>query len=605
VRSSPSRSNERVPHTVTGPVQAPHERHAAAREAWLSALAVGGLVLAHWWAMHGSLTNPWGDYGAWLHAVERYAGGETPYVDYYWMYPPLSMWLFGGVARVLGPGLGVIWGVSGLVYAAIFVTWWWYCRQWTRPPWRIPVLVAGCLLAMGLANILSVPLPLGMYSPAMPLAGLLLLVAATSATAALVEGSQAAAVALGACAALGLFAKQDAWLPMAAVLVAVGYALWVGRGPRFVVPLAAGFLLVLAVETAALVHQVGWHRISWAFWTPGLTRVVGRGGFSWERGVMHLEALSLWGVVLSLAVEVAVPGRGRRTLAVCGLVALTLALIHIAMEGSVREFADRLDWFAIPPELPLMVLVMVVALPALRPDGRWPALAALLLLSTAARARRQFEMVDWYHPLLELPLYTAVLQGLWSRPARPPRRALSLVVAVMVVLGVWSYWTLARGPLTRRGPIADPVSVAVRGRTLTVPRQTAATLGWLRQTLDSADPSGRRPLLASGQTAAFNYWVARPSLASPMLGFRFSHVPPDSIVDRALRRHARPFLLDVRIVERLSEPTGGLWHNSWELPRGPSSLATDRPFFERLLVGCSRLSQLGGAQPRYVLYDCP
>lgn len=62
-------------------------------------LALGAFFsVAHW----TRLNSLWGDPARWLFEAGRAAGGEAPYRDFMWQFPPLSVWLMSGVFRLFG-----------------------------------------------------------------------------------------------------------------------------------------------------------------------------------------------------------------------------------------------------------------------------------------------------------------------------------------------------------------------------------------------------------------------------------------------------------------------------------------------------------------------
>jgi len=146
------------------------------RWSYIKALGIAlTIALLHSIAAWGHVGALGGDTMRWLHEVERYAGGERVYLDFIWIFPPLAMWLFGGVARVFGPDLIVIWLLSTLVFLAVVIVFVTYASRMVDRdvlPW---VVGAGLTLAIALAHNLSSPLPVGMYIPAAPVGALLLL----------------------------------------------------------------------------------------------------------------------------------------------------------------------------------------------------------------------------------------------------------------------------------------------------------------------------------------------------------------------------------------------------------------------------------------------
>jgi hypothetical protein len=62
------------------------------------------LILFFVWLVSVALThdiveNPFYDFACYLHAAERFATGQVPYLDYQWIYPPLTVWTNGFIMR--------------------------------------------------------------------------------------------------------------------------------------------------------------------------------------------------------------------------------------------------------------------------------------------------------------------------------------------------------------------------------------------------------------------------------------------------------------------------------------------------------------------------
>lgn len=56
-------------------------------------------MVAHTALVWGYTGTCWGDYGMWLHQVERVAQGDALYRDVYVSTPPLAFRMLGGAAR--------------------------------------------------------------------------------------------------------------------------------------------------------------------------------------------------------------------------------------------------------------------------------------------------------------------------------------------------------------------------------------------------------------------------------------------------------------------------------------------------------------------------
>jgi hypothetical protein len=68
----------------------------------LAALFLAGAIVSGVTALHGIQPN---DEGLMLQAVERIAGGQVPYGDFWWFYPPGQPYLLAGLRELAGPSL--------------------------------------------------------------------------------------------------------------------------------------------------------------------------------------------------------------------------------------------------------------------------------------------------------------------------------------------------------------------------------------------------------------------------------------------------------------------------------------------------------------------
>src|ERR1700730_10764581 len=128
-----------------------------ASEAWWILLA---LSLAYSAVAWGHIISISGDVSIWLHQVERFAHGEAPYRDYYWEYPPMAMWLLGGITKLLGPKLQVIWTATALIFLLICYGYYRYVSALLRKDLVLPVLLAGFFLSIPYAQMDRAPLPI-------------------------------------------------------------------------------------------------------------------------------------------------------------------------------------------------------------------------------------------------------------------------------------------------------------------------------------------------------------------------------------------------------------------------------------------------------------
>lgn len=95
VDSPTSSALERAPHD-------PAARTTPLRRVGPDVLIALLLLTLHTIAVWSHISTFWGDIGRWSHEVERLALGELPYRDFQWHYPPLGLWVEGGLAALIG-----------------------------------------------------------------------------------------------------------------------------------------------------------------------------------------------------------------------------------------------------------------------------------------------------------------------------------------------------------------------------------------------------------------------------------------------------------------------------------------------------------------------
>src|SRR5262249_45987068 len=143
-----------------------------------------------------------------------------------------------------------------------------------------------------------------------------------------------------------------------------------------------------------------------------------------------------------------------------------------------------------------------------------------------------------YHFLLELPLYASAVEFFVGEKAR---RATTLAVLGLALIGANVQWRFGVGPLSREGP---------RGVTLT-PRGPVHWDPWnaqefeaVRELLDRLDPSGKRSVFQfGGHNGAVNYFLKRPTPTPITEGFLYAVVNPDSAVTALLKAVPPLFLI--------------------------------------------------------------
>ena len=81
-------------------------------------LAIAGepdAVRRNLWITWSFISVFYGDYGLWMHEVDRVASGQVPYRDFSWEYPPLALMLDALAARWFSDNIAVLFTLSAIV----------------------------------------------------------------------------------------------------------------------------------------------------------------------------------------------------------------------------------------------------------------------------------------------------------------------------------------------------------------------------------------------------------------------------------------------------------------------------------------------------------
>jgi hypothetical protein len=268
------------------------------------------------------------------------------------------------------------------------------------------------------------------------------------------------------------------------------------------------------------------------------------------------------------------------------------------MVGSTQSDAALLEraasWLKLSLQLHLFPVLAPVTL-VVTIARRWNRLAetqlrtkVLLLagLCVTARARRLFAHVEWYHFLLELPLYVAAAPLLLaSADTEKLRKGLKLALVASLCVAAYSYRYFGVGPLTR---VTNWDRLATPRGTIRVRPENAANYQALRHTIDSLDPSGLQPVFAFGYGRVFNYFLGRENPTPLTQGFRLTTASPDAVVSQLLARRDPWILIDNVTNYQFGVPSPGLHFTRCQQVLVENHyLRYDRPYFERLRDACS------------------
>lgn len=571
--------------------------HTAGFPSWGPTVAIClALALTHILLVWGHISFFYGDTGRWMHEVDRFAAGERLYRDFTWPYPPLAMWLLGSAARLVGTGVDQLWILTSTLFLAVVVVFLRYTWAVVPRDMALVTSVAGLIAAMAYAQTAGAALPLGSYAPA-ALVGGLLLIASVAALVLIVKGETGwrTAAALGACASLAVLTKQDFWAP-ALVTVLFGLRYAPARHRALVAATAVGPALV---GFGVVLVQLG---------PRGFLSMLGGFGHVTEFGTLGLPsgrrlaaAVGATSIALWAWLVLAWP-RGARAGLVAALLSGGVIAAYFALGGPPWKatLLQDLRLRGLSPFLPILVLAWLWVSRRSAEPVQARLATVLLVIAVAARARRGFQGVEWFHVMLELPAYVlAVRAVLGVAQARWQRR----VFAALIPLACYLYWFFGRGPLTEREGRGHETVETPRGR-IHIRANEAGDYRAIAEALASLDPGGTRPLFAFGYVGGWNYFMNRTNPTPAPQGFRLTLLPPDSILARAAA--ARPFAVDARVFTRLTIPDHRAGVFRWQPPQIPTHyMRFDRPWFDRLIAPCRAVHRHPDREdPFLVLYDC-
>ncbi|MEP7381805.1 MAG: hypothetical protein ABI910_08980 [Gemmatimonadota bacterium] len=611
------------------------------RPAMLAALAV---VLVHAAGVWGYPSLWWGDNGRWLHELDQVAHGAVFYRDIYWAFPPLAMWLLGGITRIIGADLVQVWTLTTLIAVGIALA---YGAVTARlVAGRLGVLVAatGMVLGAVYSQQSSAPLALGMYTPAVPVATLCLMVQLLAFLRDWERPTLGGAVAVGVLGALGFLAKHDVWFACAWITLAAGVFTIPGREGRVARVLAAGgsFAVVAGIGVGVLAAQHGVAALRDIF--TGFGHVAEFSGVNLPDASQITVELATFGAAMALVAVLAWASgawRGPRVLwvAVLGVVICGAAMsiwlwqaerigrhmmehgaprLPTLFEGALQPVEGsaavrvrkafgvlRLQMLRhlIPLFVPLSVLGLLFVRRATVSDRRlWNLVTILLVACLALRARRMVSFTEWSVLMVELPVYVAAATLLWPTLRRPGVQFFSLGCALLLLFAARMHWRFGYGLGSRRGVQATVETP--RGSARLVPG-LARDLAFIRHLADHADPSGQRPILAFGYSGGLSYFSGRPSVNPLTQGFRLSLLPtPDSAYRIAAAVKSRLLLVDnTSYVDGIPSARFAPWRWLPEMLPNPYQ-RVDRPLFDKLREGCREVTLPGERSAIFTMYDC-
>ena len=616
-----------------------------------SAIIVGLLYAGYLWTTWSFISVFYGDYGLWMHEVDRVASGQVPYRDFSWEYPPLALMTYALAVRWFGDNVAVLFTLSAIVCFAIFVVYLAFARAVIDRALLTLFVVAILITSVAYSSIDSETLASGMYTPAAPIGGLLTIAGALLYVRLLTGSDQRVAVALGVILGLAVLSKPDFWLPAGCILAFAVVRLWtIGRRGSAAATIAS-FAAVIALGVGLIVFHAGWQNL-----VDGVTgytaaqEEAGRMLPSWERIVGQLVLLSLFllAVVICLKIGRAEPSRRLTTvafglsLAVFALVAVYVAgtLTHVApvvesqdrtlndptarafvnvantwptlVGQAVRLLLQRLRVNAWPMFFAPAALVWLAARWRTLPDQRLRHLCLFLLcLCIAARGRRLFEHIDWHHFLFEVPALLLVLKLAFSSQPRAILTASRVFGVGLLAAGSISFfeWTLtpALGLPTAGNllPWGRPTPVETAHGRVRLPERDARAYMQVVALLDSIDPSRTAPVFSAGNQGPWAYFTGRPNPTPLTYGFSWSNRDPDAIIASLLAHEPKPIVIQEAIYFKrvYGVPEARLVLDRWEPPYLESyHTRVDGPLYKRILAHYELAGTVDGRQRSWSIH---
>lgn len=604
----------------------------------LQVLVLSVAVMVYFGVTHLYLEFFYGDWGSWADWVSRFALGERPYRDFVHPYPPLSLWLYGTIARGLGADALSLWAISNAIAAVLIATYCLWLRTLLPRLALAPTAASALLLAISYSSIESETLASGMYSPAAPLGALILVCCAWLATQ---PSSLIVAAMTGATAGLAVLTKQDYWVP-AGWLICFATFRW-RRELRTVA-------ILWLVPTIGIVTAL-WLLASDASWPValegflGLNRaatMAGRAFPSWER--LTLQLILTLGLATSLAaclVWFRVMS-GWRVPLLCGLMTIACGAVYVvsalhhssqaseSIDGTVQALA-RVPHSYGPRSIAAVTLLIsrlrIQGLPLLAAPlalgwllARWRShpdadlrnkVLFLLCLATAARSRRLFEHVDWFNFLFDVPALVLALQLAFPRAITEGHRAVRAITGALCIVGFVSLADWTFGPPLNFQPLSNlrwgrAEAVRTARGTVYLPERDAAAFRRIRELVDAVDPSGEAPVFATLQQGGWAYFLGRRNPTAMDNGFSVSGVDPDEVISTLLTMDPSPIVIDFdsrrRLGPKLPEPTFN-W-SGWEMTYQDRGFGfRDSVYYDRLLSNFEPVGSARGRTQSWTVYQ--
>ena len=592
----------------------------------------------------------WGDYGLWLHEVDRVASGEIPYKDLAWGYPPFAVYFYAAAVRLFGSDISVPMALSAAICSGIFACYLWFVRALVDRSLILPVTLGTLLTGVAYSSVSSETLAAGMYSCAAPLGALLLLLSVLAYLGVVTRSRALNVASVSLFCALAILTKQDFWVPAACVLGFSAFSLYRSRAAiRLGVVFVVVFVGAMGLAGTFMIQQAGWNNVLAGLGSNNVaSEELGRIFPSWERLVLQVVLLAglALGVLVALRLaRVRLPFSPTRT--TYALTACTAALVAVHVGFTIHHVWPALEsgqplhdssgafFEGVSRSWPALIARSLNLLArSLRMAG-WPLLFApvvfvwvlvrwkvftdvqlrdllvfLLCLSMAGRARRLFEHADWHSFLIEVPTLLVAVKLAFPDQARAVAAASRNIAFAILLVGAFSFidWTL--GPVVSalslgRPAWGRPVSVRTARGWIRIPEIDAKAYAAMVSLIDGIDPTGTTPLFTVGNQGAWPYYTRRRNPTSLTYGFWRWTQPPEQVLQDLITQQPHPIVIAASAFERpvFAFPSARLDFSVWE-PAHQEYAHTrlDGQYYRRLLRHYEAVGTVDGRLNSWTVY---
>ena len=272
------------------------------------------------------------------------------------------------------------------------------------------------------------------------------------------------------------------------------------------------------------------------------------------------------------------------------------------LTASAIGFLDRRIQAHLFPALlpPVLLAALLLRWNAWRDAQLRNRVAVLLGLCVVMRLRSGFAGAEWYNVFAELPTTIMFLRLATAVEPQKAGRAVRALLGIFVLLGLYAYVSLGRGPLTFIGRFPSHPTAA--GPIRWPPREFQE-FHRVDSLANGIDPARSRPVFAFGLTGGWNYFLGRRNPSPLTEGSATSPFRVDSLIEEMRNMRPGPLVIDNKHTPWPAvSPKSSIFQ--WEPDPEPSPYARiDRARFDRLREGCTPAGRADTTQ-MITLYDC-